>query len=372
MMRRAERTMQQLDPLGAGGSWDAALLISLGTWTYVVLNAVTDLSTAPTPSLTVVAALSFTLAIVAHLWSAAPRHAPYTRTRFIVVSILLVVGAVAQVMSFDGTTPSLGNDWGVIVVALIMASSSVFRPAADMQLVGLAVVVAIGIALALDSASSQHVFGTAYYVVLGLSPIMIVVLGQASYTFKATTIMLSWRRSLEKLRDDSAPSVRTSLALSVGAQLAEEFGDQTRPLLVGILDSGRISAADAEAARQLAVSLRARLLTVSSQSWLERTGATVVDADSRVDEYNPSARAAMIALISGLSQGGVPSPSVTLLPDPGTRQILAEVLWKSWDSEARIRTALAPYLRVMYVIFDDVRVSYRAGQVTLKFQYGDK
>jgi hypothetical protein len=371
-MRRTERTMQQLDPLGAGGSWDVALLISLGTWTYVVLDTVSDLTTAPEPALTMVAALSFTLAIVGHLWSAAPRHAPYTRTRFIAVSFFLVLGAVAQVISVGGTTTSLSNDWGVIVVALIVASSSVFRPAAEMQLVGLGVVLAIGTALALDPASREHPFGPAYYVVVGLSPIMIVVLGQASYTFKATTIMMSWRRSLEKLRDDSAPSVRTSLALSVGAQLAEEFGDQTRPLLLGILDSGRVSAADAEAARDLAVSLRARLLTVSSQSWLERTGATVVDADRRVDEYSPSARAAMIALISGLAEVGVPSPTVTLLPDPGTRQILAEVLWKSWDSAARIRTALAPYLRVMYVLFDDVRVSYSAGQVTLKFQYGDK
>jgi hypothetical protein len=371
-MRAPERTMQQLDPLGAGGSWDVALLISLGTWAFVVLQGIVDFSSAPSPDQSVLAVVIFTLAIAAHLWFAAPRHAPYHRTSFVGVAALLAVAAVFQISSVHGTTTSLSNDWGIYVVALILASSSVFRPGFETQLVGLGVIVVVGSALAFDTLSTAHPFGPAYYVVSGIAPIAIVILGQASYTFKATSVMLAWRSSIEKLRDENVPSLRSTLALSVGAQLADEFGDEVRPLLVRILDSGRISAGDAETARELATSLRARLISVSSQSWLERTGASVTDPDRRVDEYSPRARAAIIALIAGLGEAGAQRPTVRLSPDPGTRQLLAEAEWKTTDSEAKIRTALAPYLRVMYVLFDDVRVSYRGGQVTLKFQYGDR
>ena len=68
------RSLQQIDPLTAATSWEAAIVIVLVTWCYVVLATVSSLVHISNMYLMAIAIIFMTLSLGLHLWFAAPRH----------------------------------------------------------------------------------------------------------------------------------------------------------------------------------------------------------------------------------------------------------------------------------------------------------
>ena len=126
-MRKPERTMQQLDPLAAGTSWDVAVFFSVISWVYAVLITVTTYKNSDNPVFLSIAIVFLTIAVLAHLWFAAPRHAPYTRGKYGLFVFLSVSAAVFQISSDGAGSLSMLTEWGPIVVALLFASASGYR-----------------------------------------------------------------------------------------------------------------------------------------------------------------------------------------------------------------------------------------------------
>ncbi len=365
-MKRRERTMQQLDPLGSAGSRDSAVVITLVTWTYVAIGTVLDISVTNKSIELTCALLLMSAACVVNLVASSPSKAPYSRKMFSVMLALAISGAVFQLAAVHGRDTSLANDWGPLALALLLASASVFRPRYDQYVAGITSIVVIGVVLWVESMQFEPPFGAAYFVVTGISPVVIVVMGQASYTGKATRTMLAWGSRVD---GSSAERDAVGVMASVGQQLTREFRADVDPLLIGILQKDLVSSADIETARVVAGNVRQRLMELSQQSWLARLGVTVMDPDGLVTHLDDSARTAVTALVQGFGQLGTTTPTVWI-SGANQRGIDIELSSKITHDSLRLRSDLAPYLRVMYVVFDDVRVTYAKTEVRLKFHYG--
>lgn len=364
-MKIRERTMQQLDPLGSAGSRDSAVIITLTTWTYVALVTVIEIADKANPLYLALAFGLFTAACVVNLIASTPRNAPYSRATFSLMLFLALSGAAFQLAAVHGADFHLSNDWGPLAVALLLASASVFRPRRDQYFAGISSIIVIGTILAIEATVIEPPFGPAYLVLAGVSPIIIIVSGQASYTGKATRTMVTWLKNSRKSSATADPGLMTS----VGRQLAQEFRSEVEPLFLGILQSDSVNPTDVETARSMASHVRSRLIELSNQSWLARTGAVVEDEEGLTSKFDESSRTALIALVQGLGQLDNSDITVQLSRDSKNR-ISVELTSSIARDGLRLRNHLAPFLRVMYVVFEDVRVSYQPDKVLLKFHYG--
>ena len=363
-MRNQERTMQQLDPLAAGTSWDVAVTFSLITWAYAVLVSMQGFNSTDNVVLLSTALIVLTAAVVLHLWSAAPRHAPYRRRSYILVVFLTISAAVFQIAS-DGTGQiSMLTEWGPISVALIFASASGYRSLPDQYYAGLAAVVTLFAALSLDSLHHSLPFGVLYFCVSGVALIAIVVLGQASYTFKASRILMAWQKTVNES------------ALTPGQVSPEEIAlpltQDAREFLFDLLENGRITEADSQRARELAAEIRKELVTLSDQTWVERSGCTLHDPEKVLSTFDLSAQSSISALATGLSEAGIENLQISLRTDPHTRRLSCVVQGSQSASSltgSKLRTHLSSFMRVMYVVFEDVRFINKDGQVNVMFYY---
>ena len=363
-MRKQERTMQQLDPLAAGTSWDVAVTFSLITWAYAVIVSISSFDQTDNPVFLVVALALLTLSIVYHMWSAAPQHAPYRRGRFIVVVSLTISSAVFQIASVGTGSVSMLTEWGPIAVALVLASASGYRALPDQYYAGLAAVVTLFAALGLDSLHHILPFGTFYFCVSGVALIAIVVLGQASYTNKASRILMAWQKTVNETA--VAPGLVTP------SEIAVPLTRDARELLVGLLASGRVTEVDTLRARELATDIRSELVLLADQTWVERAGCVLHDPEKVLNKFDLSAQSAISALITGLLEAGVEQLHVSLRVDPSSSR-LSCVIQGVESSKAftagKLRTHMSSFLRVMYVVFDDVRFINNDGQVNVMFYY---
>lgn len=363
-MRKPERTMQQLDPLAAGTNWDVAVFFSVISWVYAVLVTVPTIKKTDNVVFLALSILVLTVAVMAHLWFAAPRHAPYTRGKYGVFVFLAISAAVFQIASDGVGSISMLSEWGPIVLALLFASASGYRSLPDQYYAGLSAVVVIAGAMAINSLHHELPFGVLYFCVSGVALIAIVVLGQASYTFKASRILMAWQATVNETAVDPGEITPEDVA---GPLTLE-----SRDFLVSLLENGRVTEQDTERARELASSIRSELVLLADQTWVERSGAVLLDPEGVLRRLELSAQSAISALITGLSEAGVQQIHLSLRKDPASKRLSCVVQGtesSTAESDAKLRTLLASFLRVMYVVFEDVRFINNDGQVNVMFYY---
>ena len=329
------RSLQQIDPLTAATSWEAAIIIVLVTWVYVVLATISSLAHVSHIALMAMAVMFMTISLGLHLWFAAPRHAPYGKWSYAIVVFFAISAACFQVSAMDTHVTGYFLEWGPIALALLFASASGYRPLSDQYYAGLAAVLSVGGLLALTSLNLNIPFGPAYFAVSGITLIGIVVLGQASYTQKATSVLRAWNATLS---EQTQPPSQPQSAVTV--DVTKPFIDEVKHFYVELLETGRVNAEDPE---QL------------------------------LGRFDLSSQSSISALITGLRDNGVRSITVSLRSDPVTGRLSCVVLGKDHGernaASYRLRIKLAPYLRVMYVVFHDVRMIEQDGEVKVLFYY---
>jgi hypothetical protein len=191
-----------------------------------------------------------------------------------------------------------------------------------------------------------------------------VVLGQASYTFKASRILMAWQKTV----NETAIEPGEINDVDIAGPLTRE----ARELLVSLLTSGRVSEADNDRARVLAGQIRTELVLLSDQTWVERSGCTLHDPEKVLNHFELSAQSAISALISGLFEAGVEDLQISLRTEPDTTRLSCVI--QGVESEqtltgGKLRTYVSSFLRVMYVVFEDVRFINKDRQVNVMFYY---
>jgi hypothetical protein len=366
-MRVQEKSMQQIDPLAAAASWDTSVFFVILTWSYALLATVTQLAQATFPILMIIALACLTAGGVAHLWFAAPRQWPYRRSYYGLVVGLVSTAGILQVLSMAGIyQPSLA-EWGPIAVALIFAAASGYRPVLDQHIAGFFAAMGIGTTLFFTGLYIETPFGPWYYSIAGVSLLSIVVLGQAAYTRKALTTLQAWLANMSQVDPSHHPLV-----------LIKQLQPQTlqaQELIVSLLESGKLSAEDSQRASELSTELRRELIALSSRTWVERSGYQLDDPEHLLETFDVSAQSAVSALMAGLRTPSVGNEALSLRRDPQSHRISCVILGvlsnQAEITTTDIRSMLAPYMRVMHVVFEDVRLINHKGEIKVMFYYAE-
>jgi hypothetical protein len=369
--RQPERTLQQLDPLGSRAARDLALVLSVVSWIVFVATGLTAVTPGESTTWGIAAILCFTATAIFHLWSAHPHHAPYTRTRYSAFVALLTASCVLELVAVHQPSTSESIATGPIVLTLMLASASPFRPSVDQYTIGAAGVLGWAIALGIVGPGAGYPWGHLYFVLATVAPVLVVVGGQASFTGIAGRTMVSWRANAARSSSQVTPDRLARVAEITAEDVSTRLAGEAQPLLLDVLRAGRVTEKNIEDARTRATALRTWLLDATSHNWVTATGIRLADDQGLVEVADPAVRTAVLALCAALADAGASNLSLALATTGGNDQVVAILSCALPGRATRLPAVIEPYLRLLHAVSRDVRAEALLGAVSIKFHYGE-
>lgn len=332
MSGRMRLTQQEADPIGgitaapivtvgAVLAFATALVLTWAHWSEVSSPLAALLA------VVLVGAGGTTAAI-----SAMPGRAPFTAERLWLVVTLGVGAAITEYVSTVGANRYLYDDFGPIVIGMLILSVAPFCTWLSLLLAGVlsAAVLSILVAGASDYTAADAPI--AALIVVSIAPVIAMSAAAAGYSYAIVAETLAWQREANRAALQRDAELRAGIARSVQQTRVSVLGREVLPFLAGVMTADRISVTDADRARELAEALRRALRAGIESTWLDDLAANVrasrgvdtviADSTGAAADLAGDQRSALTALISWL---GDPARSrrirVTITTDAGRGRI---------------------------------------------------
>ena len=314
MILRIRLTQQEADPIGAIAAAPAVVIASalavaasvgLTYWHRAEVNS---------PAAAMLGILLVVAAGVVASVSAWPSRAPFTAERLWVVVSLAVGAAIAEYVSTLGTELYFYDDYGSLVIGLLILAVAPYCTWMSLLTAGLlasAVLTILAVGAAGDRASDGSVVAL---VAVNTSAVLALSAAAAGYSYGIVAETLAWQRQANSAALQRDADMRAGIARSVQQSRVSLLGREVLPFLAGVMTADRITVADADRARELAEALRRALKAGIESTWLDDLAASVVvvrGVDVQVDdpagaarELRADQRSTLTALVSWLSNSG--------------------------------------------------------------------
>ncbi|HEY1106005.1 MAG TPA: hypothetical protein VGE78_07635 [Agromyces sp.] len=321
-------TQQEADPIGA---ITAAQIVVIGavlsfgtslalTWVH---RAEIVAPAAAIASIVLVAAAGVVAAI-----SAAPSRAPFTAERLWLVVTLAVGAAIAEYMSTVGSNQYLYDDFGPVVIGMLILSVAPFCTWLSLALAGVLASIVLSILVVGASAYVLADAPVAALIAINAAPVIALTAAAAGYAYAIIAETLAWQREANRAALQRDAELRAGIARSVQQSRVSVLGRAVLPFLAGVRTAERISVADADRARELAEELRRALRAGIESTWLDDLAANlrvsrgvetfVDDPTGAADLLGDDQRSALTALITWLAETGRSERvGVSFAPEPG-------------------------------------------------------
>ncbi|UOQ89964.1 hypothetical protein MUN74_03320 [Agromyces endophyticus] len=321
-------TQQEADPIGA---ITAAPIVVIGavlsfgtslalTWVH---RAEIVAPAAAIASIVLVAAAGVVAAI-----SAAPSRAPFTAERLWLVVTLAVGAAIAEYMSTVGSNQYLYDDFGPVVIGMLILSVAPFCTWLSLALAGVLASIVLSILVVGASAYVLADAPVAALIAINAAPVIALTAAAAGYAYAIIAETLAWQREANRAALQRDAELRAGIARSVQQSRVSVLGREVLPFLAGVMTAERISVADADRARELAEELRRALRAGIESTWLDDLAANlrvsrgvetfVDDPTGAADLLGDDQRSALTALITWLAETGRSERvGVSFAPEPG-------------------------------------------------------
>lgn len=386
-MPSEQKSYQQLDPVGgwgahpitiagAGGLVGYAVIATLATWGQV---------DHPLAALGSVASVVGGAAVLAY-WSS-PQRAPFPTAAFLAALGFGTLSMVlATVASWQGNT-GVRDDWAPLAFGMLLLLLGWYRPPRQLALSAILVGIAAGFIALLQSRSGAGDSGEpviAVIITAGTPPLAIALAG-ACYAAVRAGLVRNWRSDRRTATDAMGHHLREGILRSVREDRVTILNRDVVPFLSGLLEVGRIGAAEKETAARIAESIRSLMVAEVDRSWLdvvvERVGnsrfgqawgdrSPVLDIDRVAPSMSIDQRTITRALIVALFEYEGFDPDafrVILTRNKSTCQV--ELTARVESEEALQRSDFTMYIAVMRVVFTRLRLASDPPVVTLKFSY---
>ena len=310
MSSRMRLTQQEADPIG--GISAAPIVVAgavLAFGTAVVLTWV-HWPEVNSPLAAALAVILVGAGGAAAAISAMPTRAPFTAERLWLVVTLAVGAAITEYVSTVGANRFLYDDFGPLVIGMLILSVAPFCTWLSLLLAGAlsAAVLSILAVGASEYTASAAPIGA--LIIVNAAPVIAMSAAAAAYSYAIVAETLAWQREANRaaLRRDA--ELRAGIARSVQQGRVSVLGREVLPFLAGVMTADRVSVADADRARELAEALRGALRAGIESTWLDDLGANVRmsrGVDTVIDDSTGAAadlggdqKSALTALISWL------------------------------------------------------------------------
>jgi len=307
MNRRALRlSPQAVDPIG--GVVDAPVVAVGAAITTVVAFILTGAHWGEVGN-TVAAALGVLLVMAAAivLFAATlPSRAPFTPERLGLIVTLAVGASVAEYVSTAGSNRFLYDDYGAVVIGLLILALAPFCTWVSLVTAGvLAAVVNTLLVLGAAPTTQSHAPVVSLIAVNG-AIILSMTAAAAVYSVTVVHEVLAWQRQTNAAmlrRAEASPT-----AVGPSASRVSMLRSEVLPFLARVTTVDHLSRADADRARELAEALRGALREGVEATWLDGvadsvrrahgTSVSVLDRARDARRLNDDQRAAITALLT--------------------------------------------------------------------------
>ena len=312
-MSRMRLTQQEADPIGG---ITAAPIVVIGA--VLVVGASVVLTSAHwsevgSPLVALLGIVLVALAGFAAAISAAPSRAPFSAERLWLVVALAVGAAIAEYVSTIGADRYLYDDFGPIVIGMLILSLAPYCTWMSLILAGVLSAAVLSILVVGTATTTAIAPPLPALIAVNAAAVLAMSAAAAGYSYAIVDETLAWQREANRAALHRDADMRAGIARSVQQSRVSVLGREVLPFLAGVMTSDRISVADADRARELAEALRRALKAGIESTWLDDLAATVrmsrgipVVVDDPVGaaaDLAADQRAALTALLSWLGEG---------------------------------------------------------------------
>lgn len=382
-MMSTRTTVQTLDPLAAVASRPLSILAVGAAVAYAIVVGWTDRAEITQPALAAAAFGLLALSALGVVLLTSPLRAPFRGRSFALVLGLANGAMVVAAISTWGMNADLRQDWGPIGVVLVILACASFRPAGEIAAAGL---ISASCAAALAFGQSAFVESgdpVLVEVVIAVTVVVALPLAAAAFVRVMVRSLLDWRESAESAARAMALESQDTLARSVQQDRVTILNRDVIPFFVDVLAQEQVTDDGRARALEISDSVRSAMVADIDRSWLDaavdRTsvavghavGAECVQDDDRLAGVMSAEQCTAVRalLVACLSQPGFDADGfgITLHRD----REWCDVEWRVriHGARRRIRAALIPYLSVVGVVFDGLRLDSSHPALTVRFRY---
>ncbi|MBX0301745.1 hypothetical protein K2F54_17415 [Cryobacterium sp. 1639] len=397
--RRA--TQQRLDPLGTLAAWPLAPAICAVVLGYAVIATLLQADQVQHPVLATLALLAMVAAAATLIYATGPARSPFGARLHLLMLGCAVLGYVLEVLSRWGSNQLVQDDFGPISIGLFLLALAPYRPWRQIAWSGAAASV-IAIALTLPQTGTFRLdVPVAVYAIVSVTQILAPAAAGAAYSRRIVRSILIWQNDARRAIVARTEEARGQLARAVVEQQVTQLKSGVIPFLTELLERGTVTALDIAQANHLAGEVRRSLVAEIDRTWLDSVIAreraalvergtpgllVVADPEHRATDFTAEQRASTAASLAALcaAQGfdphtlvvqvtGTPklrktgpaartpnSKATTSTPNIPITHLDTITIQAAIDLPPRkSRALLRPYLGVLRVVFDSVRVTVR-------------
>ncbi|ANP71444.1 hypothetical protein [Cryobacterium arcticum] len=389
--RRA--TQQRLDPLGTLAAWPLAPLIAAIVLCYSVIATVLQQSQIQNPLLATLAVLAMAAAAGILVLATQPANAPFDGRLHLAMLGFALLGYLLEQFSRWGGNLLVQDDFGPVCIGFLLLALAPYRPWREIALSGAAASVVAIVITVPQQPYYEITVPIAVYAIVSATQILAPAAAGAAYSRRIVRSILAWQEDARRAIVARTEEARGQMARAVVEQQIAALRSGVIPFLTELLERRSVSAVDIAHAGQLAADVRRTLVAEFDRTWLdsvatrERAALTergtpgllvVADPDHRANAFRAEQRAATAALIGALcaAPGFDPHSLVVQIAGaakPGAANALQPLVDTMTIQAAldlpprRVRAVLRPYLGVIRVVFDNVRVTVRRPSLTIEF-----
>lgn len=329
-------TQQEADPIGAITASPIVAIAAILAFVLSIALTIAHWGEVSAPLAAVFAIMFVAGAGFLAAWSAAPAHAPFTADRLWLVVTVTVGAAIAEYVSTIGANHYLYDDFGPLVIGMMILSVAPYCTWTSLVIAGLTSSAVLSI-LAVGGSSFIAATGvpTGALIAVGAAPVLTMSAAAAAYSYSVVDQTLAWHREANRAALKRDAELYTGMARSGAPSRVSVLGREVLPFLAGVMTAERISLADADRARELAEALRRALREGLESTWLDdlvaslgssdQVKTTVVDPMGAAVELREDQRSVLTALILWLRDAGrARSIRVSFTNDPENGCLVVE------------------------------------------------
>ncbi|SDZ39854.1 hypothetical protein [Herbiconiux ginsengi] len=370
---------QRLDPIVARSIYPLIGVAAIGSMIYAIVRTLTAGAEVRDPFFAGVAIAFVVVAAVLVMLVTDPVRSPARFGGLAGAVAAAVLASVASSVSTWGTSNVIWDNWGPLVVGIVILTFSEFRPGRDLALVTAVSAVIVGSTAALETSAMPDLASPVTSAVIAATPVVLFGVGASVFSYRLSLLL---SRSAESaLREQSGLSRRVRIRLR---ELLRESGREALsvdvvPFLEGVLERGEVTEADAARARRISAVLRSVIITDMALPWLQRLARAHPDALQADDpgdlaerltmEQKVALRAVVTTLVAVRTRSA--SPVVVRLREVGRHRSI--LLLAPYDGgETGVRVRFGSSIAVMNAVFGRSTVSVVEGELRMLFAFEPK
>lgn len=371
----AERTFQQLDPLGALIGRPMTYIAAAGIPIYATTMTWLNRYDIDYPLLAVAALAVVAITSAVLVYGSSPLRAPFSLRMHVLVTGASVAAYLLSAASMWNSNAFLRDDWGAIVVGLALFALSQYRPPKEIASTGLALALFIGLFSLLQVHSLVTDTPDIVFALVAMVPVLALSLASATFAEFLIVGLVRWRRRAQQAVSTYATENSGWIARSVQQDRVTILNQEVVPFFAEVLRSGTISEQDRDRARRISDAIRAIMVAEVDRTWLDTvveqvSGHPADDPDRLAIAMSMDQRTAMRAAILAIAQHPAFSARAFALSIRAVDDRFSVVLESTLETgESVLRGQIAPYLAVIRIVFSDVKVEFVSPTLTLRFSY---